>query len=76
MTPNEQVANSINQLMHLQGKSNKELASLLEVTEPRASLLRTGKADLKLDQFFTVADWLEVSPTDLRNGFELVAKAA
>lgn len=76
MTANEQVAESIDQLMFSQGKTNKELAQLLKVTEPRASLIRSGKAELKLDQFFLVADWLGVSMSDLRNGFELVPKAA
>lgn len=76
MTTNELVAQSIDQLMFNQGKTNKELAQLLKVTEPRASLIRSGKAELKLDQFFLVADWLGVSMTDLRNGFELVPKAA
>ncbi|MFW0169261.1 helix-turn-helix domain-containing protein [Rothia sp. P4278] len=76
MTPTEQVARSVDQLMHYQGKTTKELAELLEVSEPRASMIRNGKADIKLDQFFTIADWLKVPMRDLRNGFELTPIAA
>lgn len=76
MTPTEKVARSIDQLMHYQSKTTKELAELLEVSEPRASMIRNGKADIKLDQFFTIADWLKVSMQDLRNGFELIPVAA
>lgn len=76
MTEGIKVAESIDQLMYYQGKSTKELAKLLEVSESRASLLRNGKSELKLNQFFIIADWLQVPMNELRAGFQLVPKAA
>lgn len=76
MTENTKVAESIDQLMYFQGKSTKDLAKLLEVSESRASLLRNGKSELKLNQFFIIADWLQVSMNELRTGFQLVPRVA
>lgn len=76
MTENSKVAESIDQLMYYQGKTTKELAELLDTNESRASLLRNGKADLKLNQFFLIADWLNVSTQELRAGFKMVPIAA
>ncbi|WP_237223534.1 helix-turn-helix domain-containing protein [Rothia nasimurium] len=76
MTENAKVAESIDQLMYFQGKSTKDLAELLEVSESRASLLRNGKSELKLNQFFIIADWLQVSMNELRAGFQLVPRVA
>lgn len=62
--------------MHYQGKTTRELAELLETSDSRASLLSNGKASLKLDQFFLVADWLDVPMNELRNGFRLIPSAS
>lgn len=76
MTENSRVAQSIDRVMYYQGKTTKELAELLDTNESRASLLRNGKAELKLNQFFLIADWLGVSMQELRAGFKLVPMAA
>lgn len=66
------VARSVDQAMSYQGKSNKELAQILEVSESRASLLRNGKADMRIDQLYTVAEWLGFTTDELARGLILV----
>ncbi len=71
------VARSVDQAMSYQGKSNKELAKILEVSESRASLLRNGKADMRIDQLYAVSEWLGFTTDELARGLVLVpAKAA
>lgn len=66
------VARSVDQAMSYQGKSNKELAQILEVSESRASLLRNGKADMRIDQLYAVSEWLGFTTDELARGLILV----
>ena len=72
------IARSVDQAMKHQGKNNKDLAELLEVSEPRASLLRNGKADMRIEQLYKVAEWLGFTTDELALGLRLVpaSKAA
>ena len=74
----QKIARSIDLAMEYREKTNKELAELLEVSESRASLLRNGKADLRIDQLYAVAGWLGYGTDDLARGLVLVpaSKAA
>lgn len=72
----ENIPRSVDIAMKFQGKSNKELAELLNTSESRASLLRNGKAELDVPQLYTVAHWLGYSTDDLARGLELVPAAA
>lgn len=72
----ESVAKSVDLLARYSGITNKELAAMLNVSESRMSLLMNGKAAFSIEQLFTLADYFEVTPSQLRDGFQLVPMAA
>lgn len=76
MTTAQKIADSIDKLMYDQGKKNKELSELLDVTQIQASLMRRGKSSIDVDDLFTVSRWLGVTTEDLARGYELVPMAA
>lgn len=72
----ESVAKSVDLLARYSGITNKELADMLNVSESRMSLLMNGKAAFSIEQLFTLADYFGVTPSQLRDGFQLVPMAA
>lgn len=58
--------------MFEQGKSNKDLANLIGVTETHAAKIRNGKASLQMEELFQVAKWLNVKTDELAEGFILI----
>lgn len=62
---------SISLLMFLRGKTNKELAEVLEVNRMQASRVRNGGAKLDVSSAIKTAEWLNVSLEDLAKGYEI-----
>lgn len=76
MTTQQTVADSIDKLMHDQGKRNKDLAELLDISPRMAGYLRKGSSRISTGDLATVAKWLGVSTDDLITGYTLVPLAA
>ena len=76
MTTQQTVADSIDKLMHDQGKRNKDLAELLGTSRTMAGRLRKGSTRITTGDLAKIAAWLEVSTDDLITGYKLVPLAA
>lgn len=76
MTTQQTVADSIDKLMHDQGKRNKDLAELLGISRQMAGRLRNGSSRITTGDLAKIAAWLEVSTDDLITGYKLVPLAA
>ena len=76
MTTQQTVADSIDKLMHDQGKRNTDLAELLGISRQMAGNLRKGSTRISTGDLATVAKWLGVSTDSLITGYTLVPLAA
>lgn len=76
MTTEQTIADSIDKLMHDQGKRNKDLADLLGISPRMAGYLRSGSSRISTGDLATVAKWLGVSTDSLITGYTLVPLAA
>ena len=76
MTIEKTVADSIDKLMHDQGKKNKDLAELLEISPHMAGYLRRGSTRISTGDLAKIAKWLGVSTDSLIAGYELATNAA
>lgn len=70
-TTNKTIAQSVELLMVVQGKKNKELATLLGITATQASFIRRGATPMNTDQLYAVAGWLGVTTDSLAQGYEV-----